>query len=264
MPIGCEFEHRCRSLAPVWSSCCCSGLRRETSQKAGGIEGAPTTHRIYICTQKKSRMRFRIVFVRRPSSSCGLSYIPTKTNNAEQGTSRAHMWACGPISGPGSWDRGHTRAGRIRPPFPLQSCLYWPGDGRGLVTGLRRYPPQETDLLGTSPLGPWVPLGGRPRGLGYRLGPLGAPPVAGGGIYCFFCIFEHCGGPGRPNGRGPLFFKPPPCGSRDPPDRSLKRVETARTAIGVPLTRYRQTLAPNRQKIAGIGLTDPRLPVRAV
>jgi hypothetical protein len=31
-------------------------------------------------------------FVRRPSSSCGLSYIPTNTHTAEQGTSRAHIY----------------------------------------------------------------------------------------------------------------------------------------------------------------------------
>jgi hypothetical protein len=78
-------------------------------------------------------MRFRIVFVRRPSSSCGLSYIPTKANNAEKGTSRAHMWAhMGPFQG--LWEVGpRPYAGRIRPPFRLQSCLYWPGDGRGLA-----------------------------------------------------------------------------------------------------------------------------------
>jgi hypothetical protein len=74
-------------------------------------------------------MRFRIVFVRRPSSSCGLSYIPTKTNNAEQGTSRAHMWA-----NFRAWEMGpRPYAGRIRPPFRLQSCLYWPGGGCGLA-----------------------------------------------------------------------------------------------------------------------------------
>jgi hypothetical protein len=39
---------------------------------------------------------------RRPSSSCGLIYIPTKTNNAEKATSRAHMWAhMGPFQGLG-------------------------------------------------------------------------------------------------------------------------------------------------------------------
>jgi hypothetical protein len=71
--------------------------------------------------------RFRIIFVRTPSSSCGLSNIPTKTNNAEQGTSRAHMWAHFR-----AWEVGpRPYAGRIRPPFRLQSCLYWPGDGRG-------------------------------------------------------------------------------------------------------------------------------------
>ena len=35
-------------------------------------------------------------------------------------------------------------------------------------------------------------------------------------------------------------------------------------AIGVPLTRYRQTLAPNRQKFADIGSTEPRLPINVV
>jgi hypothetical protein len=54
-------------------------------------------------------MRFRIVFVRRPSSSCGLSYIPTKTNNAEKVTSRAHMWAHFRAWEAGRWDRGHTQ-----------------------------------------------------------------------------------------------------------------------------------------------------------
>jgi hypothetical protein len=45
-------------------------------------------------------------FVRRSSSSFGLSYTPTKTNNAEHGTSRAHMWAH--FRAWEVWDRGHT------------------------------------------------------------------------------------------------------------------------------------------------------------
>jgi hypothetical protein len=84
-------------------------------------------------------MRFRIVFVRRPSSSCGLSYIPTKTNNAEQATSRAHMWAHMIWAHFRAWEVGpRPYAGRIRPPFRLQSCLYWPGDGRGLARSQAR------------------------------------------------------------------------------------------------------------------------------
>lgn len=64
---------------------------------------------------------------------------------------------------------------------------------------------------------PWRP----PPRPWVRLGPLGASPVAGGGhIYIRFCIFEHCGPAGRPNERGPLFFKTPPCASYSSSDRS--------------------------------------------
>jgi hypothetical protein len=45
-------------------------------------------------------MRFRIVFVRTPNSSCGLSYIPAHTATAERGK-KGHL---GPFQGP--WEVG--------------------------------------------------------------------------------------------------------------------------------------------------------------
>jgi hypothetical protein len=91
-----------------------------------------------------------------------------------------------------------------------------------LIVGIRRIKleeldPQETDLLGWAPgyhrrptPRPWA-----------RIGPVGATPVAGGGMYWLVCvcIFEHYGPAGRPNERGPLFFKTPPCASYSSSDR---------------------------------------------
>jgi hypothetical protein len=37
------------------------------------------------------------------------SYIPINISNAEQCTSRQGAFICGPVSGPGTWDRGHTQ-----------------------------------------------------------------------------------------------------------------------------------------------------------
>jgi hypothetical protein len=45
-------------------------------------------------------MRFRIVFVRKPNSPCGLSYIPAHTATAERGK-KGHL---GPFQGP--WEVG--------------------------------------------------------------------------------------------------------------------------------------------------------------
>ena len=47
-------------------------------------------------------------------------------------------------------------------------------------------------------------------------------------------------------------------------DLKYSRSKLRLWAIGVPLTRYRQTFADLGPKFAGCGLTDPRLPVRAV
>jgi hypothetical protein len=52
-------------------------------------------------------MRFRIALVRGPSSSCGLSCIPTKANNAENRALQERIF--GTISGPGRWDSDHTQ-----------------------------------------------------------------------------------------------------------------------------------------------------------
>jgi hypothetical protein len=47
-------------------------------------------------------------------------------------------------------------------------------------------------------------------------------------------------------------------------DLKCSRSKLHERAIGVPLTRYRLSFADLGPKIAGIGLTGPRLPVRAV
>jgi hypothetical protein len=65
-------------------------------------------------------MRFRIVFVRRPSSSCGLSYIPTKTNNAEKGTSIKGAYV-GPFQGLGGGTAAIRRSNQTT--FPLTKLL---------------------------------------------------------------------------------------------------------------------------------------------
>ena len=47
-------------------------------------------------------------------------------------------------------------------------------------------------------------------------------------------------------------------------DLKYSRSKLHERAIGGPLARYRQAFADLGPKFAGIGLTDPRLPVRAV
>jgi hypothetical protein len=85
---------------------------------------------------------------------------------------------------------------------------------------LRRTPPPETDLLGRPPLGPWVPLDAALAAMGPSRAPWGIPGGRRGGAFISFWTFEQCGGPGRPNGRGPLFFKTSPCASYSSSDRS--------------------------------------------
>jgi hypothetical protein len=65
----------------------------------------------------------------------------------------------------------------------------------------------------------WVPLEAAPAALGPSRAPWGIPGGRGGHILAFW-ISEHYNPAGRPNERGPLFFKPPPCASYSSSDRS--------------------------------------------
>jgi hypothetical protein len=64
---------------------------------------------------------------------------------------------CGPIWAHFSaWEvEPRPYAGRIRPPLRLQSCLYWPGDGRGLLVLARRWTWKKNAKL---PLWQLIPL----------------------------------------------------------------------------------------------------------
>jgi hypothetical protein len=133
-------------------------------------------------------------------------------------------------------------------------------------SSLRRNPPHETDLLGTSPLGPWVPLEAAPAALGPSRAPWGIPDGRGGHILAFVFLSIATARGGQ-TGADHFSSKPrlvlptvPPIG------RGGRRnaFNLHERAIGGPLTRNKQTLAPNRQKFAYCGSTEPRLPVRAV
>jgi hypothetical protein len=111
-----------------------------------------------------------------------------------------------------------TRMGCHRPRQPGCQPLYMGRTAAGnnkLVDG----PPPRNGSIGNIASGPLGTPGGRPRGPGSVYGPLGHPRWPGG-TYISFCIFEHYGPAGRPNRRGPLLFKTPPCASYISSDRS--------------------------------------------
>jgi hypothetical protein len=125
----------------------------------------------------------------------------------------------------------------------------------------------EVDLIGNIASGrePWR----QPTRPWVRLGGLGASPVAGG-AYISFCIFEHYGTMARRGGQtgADHFSSKPRLVLPTVPQigRGGRRnaFKLQQWAIGGPLTRNKPALAPNRQKIAGIGLADPRLPIVVV
>jgi hypothetical protein len=135
---------------------------------------------------------------------------------------------------------------------------------------LQRFWNPNKRIYWESPLGLWVPW--RPRARPWaRLGPPGTSPVAGGGAYTSFfcvCVFSSTvAARGGQTGADHFSSKPrlvlptvPQIG------RGSRRnaFKLQQWAIGGQLTRYRQTLAPNRQKFAGSGLTEPRLPIVVV
>jgi hypothetical protein len=89
-------------------------------------------------------------------------------------------------------------------------ALSWGAKSRSAsCASSRRNPPHETAIYWEhrlwAPAHPWRP----PPRPWVRLGPLGASPGAGGGggVGCLLC-YAHCGPPGRPTGRGPVFTKP--------------------------------------------------------
>ena len=110
---------------------------------------------------------------------------------------------------------------------------------------------------------PWRP----PPRPWVRLGPLGASPVAGGGHILAFVFLSIMARRGGQTGADHFSSKPrlvlptvPQIG-RGGRRNAFKLHERA---IGGPLTRNKQTLAPNRQKFAYCGSTEPRLSIVVV
>jgi hypothetical protein len=114
----------------------------------------------------------------------------------------------------------------------------------------------------------WAPgyLEAAPAALGPSRAPWGIPDGRGGHIlaFVFLSIVTARGGQ---TGADHFSSKPrlvlptvPQIGRGG--RRNVSKLQ--QWAIGGPLTRNRQTLAPNRQKFAGSGLTEPQLSINVV
>jgi hypothetical protein len=86
-----------------------------------------------------------------------------------------------------SWTRRPSpSSGPLLLPLPpLFSLARLALQGRQNKFSSRRNPPYETDLLGTSPLGPWAPLEAASAALGPSRAPWGIPDGRGGHILAF-------------------------------------------------------------------------------